>query len=251
MFVNIFRELNKETASKHKVNEELRKCRREITNLRVEVQKMKQEAKDKEDQTNLVEEEVKRYIAENSKLQEKLRVLQESISSPSGDPRTSAISRLLHESPAPFMRLSNLMDSPASLTPTIIRKGLASEQEVKAVKKPRLMGADELASMRPTLTDPEQDKKGKSLKLSQLSDTQGAATQEPQSFKFKRMKFDASAGSSSSQGYFYDGMGGHSKPDIYPSGKISSSQPTQRTIKMNIKGKIQTKTIDLFMVSHK
>ena len=76
MFVDIFRELNKETASKHKVNEELRKCRREITNLRVEVQKMKQEAKDKEDQTNLVEEEVKRYIAENSKLQEKLRVLQ-------------------------------------------------------------------------------------------------------------------------------------------------------------------------------
>ena len=47
LFVDIFRELNKETASKHKVNEELRKCRREITNLRVEVQKMKQEAKDK------------------------------------------------------------------------------------------------------------------------------------------------------------------------------------------------------------
>ena len=42
--------------------------------------------------------------------------------------------------------------------------------------------------------------------------------QDPQELRFKRMKFDAaaSASSASASGLFYDGMGGHSKADLFP-----------------------------------
>ena len=95
---------------KQKADEDLRKCRRLLSTCRVELQQSKKELKEKEDQFSLAEEDVKRYSAENAKLQEKLRVLTESIASPSGDPRHSALTRLLTESPAPCnLRLSNIM----------------------------------------------------------------------------------------------------------------------------------------------
>lgn len=74
--------------------------------------------------------------------------------------------------------------------------------------------------------------------------------------KFKRMKTEPIP--SSSSGFYYDGMGGHSKPDIYPSG-ASSSRPAKASVvgegsslkkrgpvKMKIKGKLQTTTLDYF-----
>ena len=264
MFVFSKRELNLKSSAKQKSDEDLRKCRRQVTNLTVELQRCRKEAKEKEDHVQLVEEDVKRYMAENGKLQDKLRVMQESISSPSGDPRNSAIARLLYESPAPMLRISNLADSPASTPPLNERKtfnptesGLA---RANPFKKARL-GSEDLVAVRPRLTDPEEDdRKGKELEKTSQKTT-AAVLQLPEVVKTKRFKYETTSttgtGSSASSGFFYDGMGGHSKPDVYPdpsarvrSTQDSSSQPSksssQRTIKMNIKGKLQTKTIDLY-----
>ncbi|XP_046642054.1 E3 ubiquitin-protein ligase TRAIP-like isoform X2 [Daphnia pulicaria] len=157
--VILSRELNTKVQLKQKADEELRKCRRLLSTFRLELQQTKKELKEKEEQSSLAEEDIKRYTAENAKLQEKLKALTESISSPSGDPRNSALS------------------------------------------------------------------------------------------KFKKMKVDPVP---STSGYFYDGFGGHAKPEIYPKGAGSSSSSLSGTKKkrgpvtMKIKGKTQTTTLDYF-----
>lgn len=67
---------------------------------------------------------------ERASLKQKVRVLQESIDSPSADPRKSAIRRIMAESPAP-MNLSALEEAAASPTPAA-----ASRPNAQASKSP-------------------------------------------------------------------------------------------------------------------
>ena len=228
--------MNSKVALKQKAEEDLRKCRRQLSSLRVELQQVKKELQEKEDHSVLAEEDIKRYVAENSKLLEKLKTLQDSISSPSGDPRNSALSRLLHESPAPsHFRLSNLVASPC--TPS---------QPFLQPKKPI-----NVSSMRPILSDPQEEEnkqRNKEVRKAEVSET------EPEAIKFKRMKIDSSLPSSSS-GFFYDGLGGHSKPDVYPQpsgssrGRLEASSKSlfkARPVTIKTKGKTQKTTLDYF-----
>jgi len=153
--------LNAKTDQKSKVDEELRKTRRHLSTFRVELQTVKKELKEKEDHASMAEEEVKRFAAENAKLQEKLRVLTESISSPSGDPRNSALNRLLNESPAPSnLRLSTLLSQTPSLssgagfssTPPLPHP--LNKQRKNAMVPSQLLSSQELSNMRPKLSDP-------------------------------------------------------------------------------------------------
>lgn len=232
----------------------MRKNRRQLSSFRLELQQAKKELKEKEEQAALAEEDIRRCTAENTKLQEKLKMLTESISSPSGDPRNSAITRLLQESPAPsHLKMSNIMcTTPATpLTP------LFAPLKLKTKAGPsQLLSSQALASIRPKLSNPEQEEsdfsnsqqrnKGKEVrKVEELA-------LEPDSIKFKRMKYDATP---SSSGFFYDGFGGHSKPDIFPKGSSGSSRPgksditskkPQKPVTIKVKGKVQTTTLDYF-----
>ena len=251
------RELNAKSALKQKADEELRKNRRQLSSFRLELQQAKKEMKEKEEQAALAEEDIKRCTAENAKLQEKLKMLTESISSPSGDPRNSAISRLLHESPAPsHLKMSNIMcTTPATpLTP------LFAPLKLKSKAGPsQLLSSQALASIRPKLSNPEQEESsgsdfGSSQQRSKSKEVRKVdeLALEPDTLKFKRMKYDAI---SSSSGFFYDGFGGHSKPDIFPKGASGSSRPgkgentskkAQKPVTIKVKGKVQTKTLDYF-----
>jgi len=221
------RELNSKAASKQKADEDLRKCRRQLSLLRVEYQEAKKQLTEKEEYATLAEEDIKRYVAENGKLQEKLRALQDSIASPSGDVRNSALSRLLHESPAPaHLRMSNLgavsPSTPASLF-------LPS-------KKPRLEKLI-VPNLQPKLSNPQENNEEK--EACRLE----AFERKPETSKFKRKKLDSTA----SSGYYYDGLGGHSKPDIYPSGSSRLFSKT-KPVTIKTKGKIQTTTLDYFFM---
>ena len=249
-----FRELNVKAALKQKSDEELRKCRRQLSTIRVELQQVKKELKEKEEHSTLAEEDIKRCTAENAKLQEKLKMLTESISSPSGDPRNSAITRLLQESPAPsHLRMSNIMcTTPA--TPSTPFAPL----KLKAKGGPsQLLSSQALASIRPKLSNPEEqdDKISGDLSSQQRKGKEVRKAEdfaEPDTLKSKRMKLEAVP---STSGFFYDGFGGHSKPDIFPKGASGSSRlgrsenaskKTQKSVTIKVKGKTQTTTLDYF-----
>lgn len=246
------RELNAKVELKQKAEEELRKCRRQLSALRIELQQAKKELKEKEEHATLAEEDIKRYLAENTKLQEKLKALSESISSPSGDPRNSALTRLLHESPAPLhFRMSNIM----STTPDPVTPPLPNKMRPRTAGLSGLTQSTQtLAAMQPKLSNPETEdsdiensqRKKQVRKIELLSDP------DPEDLKLKRLKIDAVP---SSSGMFYDGFGGHSKPDVFPRG--ASSQPsrlaakdgikkTRGPVTIKVKGKTQTKTLDYF-----
>ena len=218
----------------------------------------------------MAEDDIKRYTTENAKLQEKLKALTESISSPSGDPRTSALSRLLNESPAPTnLRMSNLLMA----TPSSPSTPLPLRMKPSNVPSSRLMlSSQNMSSMQPKLSNPEQEEATTST---QRKETRKASSSsmpvDSESLKFKRLKVDPVP---STSGYFYDGFGGHAKPEIYPKGAGSSSSSLTGTKKkrgpvtMKIKGerclfllcprnfernfffrftgKTQTKTLDYF-----
>ena len=254
MYFSIFfscRELNAKVALKQKTEEDLRKCRRLLSSLRVELQQVKKELKDKEEQSVLAEEDIKRYAAENEKLQEKLKVLSESISSPSGDPRNSALSRLLHESPAPSnLRLSNLLLATPSTPCTPMMPFKVKTSNTIAPSR-----YQNLTEIRPKLSNPEDEPTASTSQRKEVRKSEDHNI-EPESLKFKRMKVDPVP---STSGFFYDGFGGHSKPDIFPKG-ASSSLPSRSIgsskadgpkkprgpVTMKIKGKTQTTTLDYF-----
>lgn len=217
----------------------------------VELKKVTKELKEKEEYVALAEEDIKRYSLENAKLQDKLKVLTDSISSPSGDPRNSALSRLLHESPAPTsLRMSNLF----ALTPSAPNTPLKS--------KPSNLSTSvfsNVTGMRPKLSNPEQE----DIPTTSKSDRQKGARKaetvpsvEPESLKYKKMKIDLVP---SSSGFFYDGFGGHSKPDIFPKGSSEVVSPKSSgliksggikkprgPVTIKVKGKTQTTTLDYF-----
>lgn len=238
MHVIFLRELNSKAAAKRKSDEELHKCRRQLTSVTLQVQTLAKQLKEKEEQCTLAEEEVARYVSDNSKLQDKIRALQESISSPSGDPRGSALSRLLMESPAPLgIKCGNFQDSPSS--PLLHRK---FRPQVDAPVRSKLASEPKLtdpSTMVPRLSNPEE------IPVAKRSvDIDADTVKLVQS---KRSRLDPTP---SSSGYFYDGLGGHSKPDIYPSGRQSSQEAKKgRTIKMKIKGKVSTQTLDHFFAT--
>nr|CAH0098072.1 unnamed protein product [Daphnia galeata] len=246
--VILSRELNSKVQLKQKAEEDLRKCRRLLSTFRVELQQTKKELKEKEEQSSLAEEDIKRYTTENAKLQEKLKALTESISSPSGDPRTSALSRLLNESPAPTnLRMSNLLMA----TPSSPSTPLPLRMKPSNVPSSRLMlSSQNISSMQPKLSNPEQEEPTTSTQRKEARKASSSSMPvDSESLKFKRMKVDPVP---STSGYFYDGFGGHAKPEIYPKGAGSSSSSLTGTKKkrgpvtMKIKGKTQTKTLDYF-----
>ena len=222
----------------------MRKCRRLLSTFRLELQQTKKELKEKEEQSNLAEEDIKRYTAENAKLQEKLKALTESISSPSGDPRNSALSRLLNESPAPTnLRMSNLlMTTPSSPSTPLV----PFRMKPSNVPSSRLMSSQNISSLQPKLSNPEQEEASASSQRKEARKASSSSVSvDSESLKFKRMKVDPVP---STSGYFYDGFGGHAKPEIYPKGAgfssstLSGTKKKRGPVTMKIKGKFFFKT---------
>ena len=247
--MELYRELNSKVALKQKADEDLRKCRRELSSLRVEFQQAKKQLKEKHEYSTLAEEDVKRYLAENAKLQDKLKALQDSIASPSGDPRNSALSRLLHESPAPsHLRMSNLNMSYSAASPSTPALFIHREEKKAKVNALHL----NMSNLRPQLSNPQEEEENTAQPKKETRKIDSLAIErEPGTLKFKRKKFD----SNPSSGYYYDGFGGHSKPDIYPKGSSSlphkaTSKPLFKTkpVTIKTKGKTQTTTLDYFFM---
>jgi chromosome segregation ATPase len=78
---NFHRQRNIQVHIQRFADQELRKCRQLLSTSRLELKKTKKKLKEKEEQSSLAEEDIKRYTTENAKLQEKLKALTESISS--------------------------------------------------------------------------------------------------------------------------------------------------------------------------
>ena len=131
--------------------------------------------------------------------------------------------------------------------------------KLKAKSGPsQLLSSQALASIRPKLSNPEEHEDKVSGDVSSQQQRKSKEVRKADDFaetdtlKFKRMKLEAVP---STSGFFYDGFGGHSKPDIFPKGYSGSSRSgksenmgkkTQKSVTIKVKGKTQTTTLDYF-----
>ena len=132
---------------------------------------------------------------ENQRLKKKLEVLQEAIVSPSGDPKNSAIARLVSEFPAPLKLNMSIVNSPPKQCHSSPKafSGLIGLKQRQKRSSPT--GFKRSAS----LVDP-QNLFSKKPKLTSLS--------QPSSNTIKV---------SSRASLFHDGLGGRSKKEEFPS----------------------------------
>ncbi len=133
---------------------------------------------------------------ENNDLRSKLNKLQEALVSPSNDPKSSAIARLVRENPAPLY----LEQSPP--TPKLAKKSCG------------IVGLNQRSPCKNI---------GNSLKRS-LS-TRDESSDVPTSLFSKKLKSSSLSQptTSAKKDYFYDGLGGHSKADIFPTSQAKPS----------------------------
>ncbi|EFX61951.1 hypothetical protein DAPPUDRAFT_337759 [Daphnia pulex] len=182
-------ELNTKVQLKQKADEELRKCRQLLSTFRLELKQTKMKLKKKGEQSSLADKENKIYTAEKAKVKEKLKPLTESISSPSGDPRNSALSRLINESPAPTnLRMSNLlMTTPSSPSTPLVPLRMKPSN----VPSSRLMlSSRNISSMQPKISNPEQKATSSTQRKEARKGSSSSASVDGESLKFKKMKVD-------------------------------------------------------------
>ena len=153
------------------------------------------------------------------------------MTSPSGDARSSAIARMVSEHPAPAVSPSAVASS----------ADIFDENEENSVPTPPQLIKTQSCGLVGL----------KRKALSQSSSGQGMNI-------MKRSKFSSQSSSSSSAGpqeKFYDGLGGHSKPDVFP---VPNRRPVMTVKKAAIKpnkpkakapkdsGVVKNKTLDKF-----
>ena len=141
---------------------------------------------------NQLKSDLEHTEEENEALKKKLELLQEAITSPSGDPKSSALVRLVSEHPTPLklnMTITNSPPTPKAATKVNSLIGLKKDRS--PTFKRSASTTESLFSKKPKLSTP----------LSQPSQ------------------------STSSRSMFYDGFGGHSKKEEEPSVFLPRMKP--------------------------
>jgi len=181
-------QLKKELINKGSEVRQLAKCLQQKTNECISIKSRKDENVIKVAEltglNNKLRNDMDHIEEENNDLRTKLNKLQEAMVSPSGDAKSSAIARLVGENPAPRF----LENSPPTPKTTIKSCGIVGLQ-----RKPR-SPCKNVSNMKRTMSNQES---------------------EPTSLFSKKLKFSSQPQS----GTFYNGLGGHSKNDDFPSAK--------------------------------
>jgi len=191
-------QLKKELINKGSEVKQLAKCLQQKTNENSSLKSKKDENVIKVNELTLANKKLREDLdhveEENNDLRAKLNKLQEAIASPSGDAKSSAISRLISENPAP-----NLL-------------GMASPPTPKAtVKSCGIVGLNRKVQDRSPC-------KNISNNLKRSMSSQSA--NEPMSLFSKKSKVSSQPEpkilSQPQPDMFYNGLGGHSKDDEFP-----------------------------------
>ena len=167
---------------------------------------------------------------ENQSLKKKLEVLQDAIVSPSGDPKNSAIARLVSEFPAPPLKLNmSIVNSPPN-------KQCHSSPKASC----GLIGLKQ----RQKRSSPTDIKRSASL-----VDPQNLFSKKPKLTSLSQPTSDNTIKISSKASLFHDGLGGRSKEEAFPSRdgpRHNSSSVKKKVTKTTIRPDRKLQTINKF-----
>ena len=212
------------------VRHEVNKKSKEINEFRQQVAMLTQSNRSLEQEKEILENDLKHNEEEIDILRSKVTSLQDALTSPSGDPRSSALNRLLTEHPAPQdVSYSNDQDIPKPK----FRKNLPKTSDVLSpfemktkecgivgLKKTKSMSESQKHFMRsPCKEKTNNPHKNSYINTKTLSQPSTSLLQSsiPQGIH-KKSRFDdlKSPSPIAPAHMFYDGLGGHSKLDRFP-----------------------------------
>ncbi|XP_045120099.1 E3 ubiquitin-protein ligase TRAIP-like [Portunus trituberculatus] len=215
--------------------------RRRSKEAQKEVRNMKETMDSLRTSHSHLEEEYREVTTENKKLKAKIRALEQSITSPSDDVRSSAIHRLLFESPAPaLLKRQHTSQEEECVTPEVVSKRVKQVTKKQEEEDSRLvidLSSPQTASREQRLT--KEDKEEGAGLLIDLSSPQKVKKRQPglsvrpmsltdcNIMKDSRGTYKSlHARPSTSQNWKdvqlvgdqvgYDGLGGHHKADEFP-----------------------------------
>ncbi|XP_063850484.1 E3 ubiquitin-protein ligase TRAIP-like [Scylla paramamosain] len=210
------RAVEKRTKMRSEMMVVMRKCKEAEKNAK----SLKEEVDTLTISTRHLEQDNEGLANENTKLKAKIRALEQSIASPSDDVRSSALHRLLFESPAPALlkRLHSQLECD-SVTPEVVRmrpSGITKESKEPTGQKEPDSGMTKLVD----LVSPPPAKKPLSTSVHPLTDSCNimkggrgsyaslhAGPTTSQAWKDRQLVGDQVG---------YDGLGGHHRADEFP-----------------------------------
>ncbi|KAG0727121.1 hypothetical protein GWK47_004063 [Chionoecetes opilio] len=202
---------------------ELKKALDEKTRLYSELRVATRKSKDMEEamksltsRVELLQEDNESLEKETDSLRKKVATLEQAIASPSDDVRSSALHRLLYESPAPaLLRRLHCGDAEDSVTPEVVRKkpGAAPEtrqEEVKSLEAANIID----------LIAPPRKKPKAAASVRPLSDSLNILKGNKDHYSGMYAKASTSSGwkdhKLEGRNVGYDGLGGHHRVDVFP-----------------------------------
>lgn len=234
----------------------MNKKSKEINDFRQQVAMLTQSNRSLEQEKEILENDLKHNEEEINILRSKVSSLQDALTSPSGDPRSSALNRLLTEHPAPQdVSYSEVKSKDQDIPKPTFRKNIPKASDVLSpfgmrTKECGIVGLKKTKSMsesqkhfsrspcKEKTNNPHRNSHINTKTLSQPS-TSLSQSSIPQGI-LKKSRFDdlKSPSPIAPAHMFYDGLGGHSKLDQFPTiaRKDFNIKPTSYNISKKPKG---------------
>ena len=245
------------------VRNDMGKLSANTTELRQQVSMLTQNKRSLESENERLSNDLKHNEEEMEELRSRLRCMKDAITSPSGDPRSSALNRLITEYPAP-KDISIHRNFPSEIVedPSQVAKAKSEAVDVLSpfemrTKQCGIVGLTKTKSITETHSrlniSPCKDKTNVRSMESYSRFTQSSSQPITNVVKtsltqgvFKRSKIEdlKSPSPTAPSHMFYDGFGGHSKLDSFPAGakKDFKFKPTPYNISKKPKGVSRPKT---------
>ncbi|XP_050692201.1 E3 ubiquitin-protein ligase TRAIP-like [Eriocheir sinensis] len=133
-FVSVLKkELSRESEAKSKMRAEVLAATTKCRDMTKVAQSLQEEVEHLTSTVQQLEQDNESLEQENASLRKKMQVLEQAITSPSDDVRSSAIHRLLSESPAPeFLKRLHSTSLSDCITPEVVKKQRHTPSESKA-----------------------------------------------------------------------------------------------------------------------
>ena len=236
--------------------QDVNKKSKEINDFRQQIAMLTQSNRSLEQEKEILENDLKHNEEEINILRSKVSSLQDALTSPSGDPRSSALNRLLTEHPAPQdVSYSEVKSKDQDIPKPKFRKNFPKTSDVLSpfemkTKECRIVGLRKTKSIsesqkhfrrspcKEKTNNPDKNSYINTKTLSQPS-TSRLQSSIPQGI-VKKSRFDdlKSPSPIAPSHMFYDGLGGHSKLDRFPTiaRKDFNIKPTSYNISKKPKG---------------
>lgn len=206
LIVALKKELNAQKEDRQQCQAALRSKAAKISELKVALVQKSRDLNELQQVNRTLTSDLKHAEEEKDNLKSKVNWLQDAIDSPSGDVRQSALNRMITENPAPYFPGLDTDDEPGENV---------SKSPFLKTKSCSIVGLNKRKLPSSSLPQPSPCKestnishfnimKKSRLASCSLSQQQGPFPKGPIVSKNK------------SGDKFYDGLGGHSKPDVFP-----------------------------------